>query len=470
MKIQYIKLLWNRVRSSFWFVSAIMAIGAIILCIFTLSIDRLFLKSLTIRGWWLYTGGPDGARTVLSTIAGSMITVAGVVFSITIVVLSLASSQFGPRLIRNFMDQTINQMVLGTFIGTFVFCIIALQNIHDSGEGYFVPYVSVTTGILLGLASLGVLIYFIHSISTSIRANNIIARVCKELKDSIERLYPEEYENDQSMNERTIEDLIEERGYLSEKYYREIDSVASEKSGYLVAYDIDELLEIAVKEDVIIRIDHRPGDFITRNNPLLWIWPDKKLDKKLGKKLNSAFVMGSERTSDQDVEYPVHLLVEIAVRALSPGINDPFTAITCIDWLGEALSKLAGKKIQGPFYFDQNGKIRVIAKPVTFSGVVDAAFTQIRQNAATVPAVSIRLLESIYAIAYQVRRDEHRKVLQNHADMILQSCKENVTGEKDRKDIQERHNRVIKTLNRPVSSREESIIGKLLEQKYSKIL
>ena len=123
MKIQHINLLWNRVQSSFWFVPGMMAIGAIILSIFTLSIDRLLLQSIDIRAWWLYTGGPDGARTLLSTIAGSMITVAGVVFSITIVVLSLASSQFGPRLIRNFIDQRINQMVLGTFIATFVFCI-----------------------------------------------------------------------------------------------------------------------------------------------------------------------------------------------------------------------------------------------------------------------------------------------------------------------------------------------------------
>jgi uncharacterized membrane protein len=444
-------------------VPGIMGMGAIILSIFTLSIDRLLLQSIDIRAWWLYTGGPDGARTLLSTIAGSMITVAGVVFSITIVVLSLASSQFGPRLIRNFIDQRINQMVLGTFIATFVFCIIALQNIRESGAAYFVPHVSVTTGILLSMASLGVLIYFIHDISTSIQANNIIARICRELDDSIERLFPEEYGHEQSVNDRSLEDLTKERGYVSEKYYREIESFAPEKSGYLLAYDMDELLNIAVKEDIVIRVDHRPGDFITGKNPLLWVWPDKRIDEKLGKKLINAFVLGSERTSEQDIEYPVHLLVEIAVRALSPGVNDPFTAITCIDWLGEALSKLAGKKLHGPFYFDQDGKIRVITKPVTFSGVVDAAFNQIRQNVATVPAVSIRLLEAIAAIARQVRQEEHRKVLAQHAGMILRSCKENVTGEEDLKDVQMRYKRVMETLSNPKASHGESILGILSE-------
>ncbi len=449
---------------------ALMTIGAIILSISTLTIDKLYLKSVSIRGWWLYTGGPDGARTILSTIAGSMITVAGVVFSITIVVLSLASSQFGPRLIRNFIDQRINQMVMGTFIATFVFCIIALQNIRDIGDTYFVPYISVTIGILLSMASLCVLIYFIHSISTSIRANNIIARVSVELEESIERIFPEEYGSDRSKNDRSLEDIVEEQGYISEKYYREISSVALEKGGYLVAYDIDELLDIAVKKDILIRVDHRPGDFITGRNPLLWMWPKNRLDEKLGKKLKSAFVIGSERTAEQDIEYPIHLLVEIAVRALSTGINDPFTAITCIDWLGEALSKLAGKKMHDPFYYDQDGKIRVITKPLTFSGVVDAAFNQIRQNADTVPAVSLRLLESIGSIAHQVRRDEHRKVLLHHAEMILRACKENVFGEKDRMDIQDRYNRVFEILTRRESFQEESIIGRSLEKKFSKIL
>jgi uncharacterized membrane protein len=463
-----IKFLLNKVLYSFWFVPIIMTIGAIILSIFTLSIDTLLLQSTDMRGWWLYTGGPDGARTVLATTAGSMITVAGVVFSITIVVLSLASSQFGPRLIKNFIDKRINQMVLGTFIATFIFCILTLQKIRGPDEATFVPNISVTIGIVLGVASLIVLIYFIHSISTSIRANNIIANVCEELDNSIERIFPEESGSDRSMTDRSFEDLTEERGYISEKYYCEIKSIPSEKSGYLLGYDIAELLTIAVKEDILIRIDHRPGDFIVSNNPLLWIWPGKKLDEKLGKMLINTFMVGSERSSDQDIEYPIHLLVEIAVRALSPGVNDPFTAITCIDWLGEALSKLARKKIHGPLYFDEDGKIRVIAKSVTFSGAVDSAFNQIRQNAVTIPAVSIRLLEAIGAIALQVRQDKHRKVVKHHAEMIFRSCEENVSGEKDLEDIQRRYEKVIEILSKPESFYEESILGRYLEKEFSK--
>jgi uncharacterized membrane protein len=459
MKKNYIKRLWNKIRLSFWFVPAIMAIGAVILSVLTLSIDTLLLQSTEMRGWWLYTGGPEGARTVLATIAGSMITVAGVIFSITIVVLSLASSQFGPRLIKNFVDKRINQMVMGTFIATFLFCILTLQKIRESDENFFVPNISVTTGILLGMASLGVLIYFIHSISNSIRANNIIANVCEELDASIERIFPEEYGSEGSKNDLTLKELTEKQGYVAEKYYREIESVASQQSGYLISYNIDELLKIAVKENILIRIDHRPGDFIVVNNPLLWVWPKKRLDEKLEKNLNSIFIMDSERTSEQDIEYPLLLLVEIAVRALSPGINDPFTAITCIDWLGEALSKLARKKVHGPFYFDDDGDMRVIVKPITFSGAVNAAFNQIRQNAGTVPAVSIRLLEAIKAIANQVHRDEDRDVLVEHAGMIYQSCKENMTVEKDLEDIRRRYDHVIDILTRPGSFQEESILG-----------
>ena len=463
MKLRFLNLLWHRIRSSFWFVPALMTFGAIFLSIITLGIDRFWFAPDGNQRWWLFNGGPDGARLLLSTIAGSMITVAGVVFSITIVVLSLASSQFGPRLIRNFMETRINQTGLGTFIGTFVFCIMILQNIGESGDDSFVPLISVYSGTLLSLASLGVLIYFIHSVSTSIRANSIIARVCKELDHAIDKIFPEK-----NQTKEPRDALGEKRGYVAEKYYRDIVPVMSRKRGYIQAIDIDEIVDIAVGEDVIIRIDHRPGDFIVTDNPLLWMWPGKRSGKQLEKKLEKVFVVGSERTSEQDIEYPVHLLVEIAVRALSPGVNDPYTAMACIDWLGEALSKLARRKMHGPFRFDQEGNLRVISKPITFSGAVDAAFNQIRQNSAANPAVSIRLLEAVAAVSYQADENEKSKPLRQHAEMIYRSCRDNVEGEKDMADIQARYERVLEILNKPRLPDGESILGNWIENRFMK--
>ena len=174
-----------------WFLPALLAAAAILLSFLTTAIDKSFLYHESAQRWWLYSGGPDGARAVLSVIAGSMITVAGVVFSITIVVLSLASSQFGPRLIRNFMNVRSNQLVLGTFVATFTYSILVLRIVNATPEARFVPSLSVNLSIMMSLASLGVVIYFIHSIAESIQAQNIIDRVHQDLDEAIDRIFPE---------------------------------------------------------------------------------------------------------------------------------------------------------------------------------------------------------------------------------------------------------------------------------------
>ena len=183
---------WYRFRANFWFIPALIAIAAILLSFTTTAIDNVFINRQHIAPWLLYSGGPDGARTVLSVIAGSMMTVAGVVFSITIVVLSLASSQFGPRLIRNFMDVRANQAVLGIFVATFMYCILGLHGADATQDGHFTPSLSVTIGVFLSLVSLGLLIYFIHNISESIQAETIIARVRRDLEKATDRIFPEQ--------------------------------------------------------------------------------------------------------------------------------------------------------------------------------------------------------------------------------------------------------------------------------------
>ena len=174
MKIK-IRNFWHRLQASFWFLPALLAAAAILLSFVTTAIDKSFLYRESARQWLIYSGGPDGARTVLSVIAGSMITVAGVVFSITIVVLSLASSQFGPRLIRNFMNVRANKMVLGTYVATFIYGVLVLRTVNATVEEIFVPNLSVTIAIVMSLLSLGVLIYFnmIRQNSQSVAAVSI---------------------------------------------------------------------------------------------------------------------------------------------------------------------------------------------------------------------------------------------------------------------------------------------------------
>ena len=433
---------WYRLQASFWFVPALMTAAAILLSFVTTAIDKGFLYREDIQQWWIYRGGPDGARTVLSVIAGSMITVAGVVFSITIVVLTLASSQFGPRLIRNFMNVRANQMVLGTFVANFTYCVLVLRTVNATVEARFVPSFSVTIAIVMSLFGLGVLIYFIHTVSESIQAQNITARVRRDLGNAVDRIFPEKL----GQQENPLNGSIKRDYKIPTTCDREVCQVKAEQSGYLQALDNDALMRIAVEEDLLIHLGYRPGNFITRGSVLVTVWPGEKVDETLSRKINAIFIMGPERTLEQDVEFAISQLVEIAVRALSPGINDPITAITCIDWLGAILCQLASRKMHSSHRYDDKNKLRVICKLFTFEGMVDAAFNMIRQNSQSVAAVSIHLLETISTIAAQTHKAEYRAALLRHAAMVAHGCKGSLSADDDRKDLKKCYEAAVKAL------------------------
>ena len=420
---------WSKFRDSFWFVPTLMAGGATAVAFGSVSIDRSLTKSWVENGW-VFTGGPEGARAVLSVIAGSMITVAGVVFSITIVALTLASSQFGPRLLRNFMRDTANQVVLGTFTATFLYCLLVLRTIRGVEEKTFVPHMSVTIGVLLAVASLGVLIYFIHHVAVSIQVTHVIRAVSNDLHASIDRLFPEELGSEVSSRnrrDRTELDLslIDCEG----------SEVLAKSSGYLQAVDGQRLVEIAREHKCCIRLFYRPGHFVIEDSALCVVFPAPSEIESVSEAVNNAFVLGSVRTTAQDVEFAVSQLVEVALRALSPGINDPFTAVNCIDWLSTALCRVAGRSIPSPYRYDNEGQLRVIAQADSFAGLVETALHQIGQSARPHPMVTIRLLEAIRRIAECVKGPDDMTALKHHGELIWRSSMDGVTDESDRRDV-----------------------------------
>jgi uncharacterized membrane protein len=434
---------WYRLHSSFWFLPALMSCAAFILAFASTTSDKLFNFQSGAQPWLIYSGGADGARTILSVISGSMITVAGVVFSITIVVLSLASSQFGPRLIKNFMNVRANKIVMGTFVSTFIYGILVLRSVDSGPEDKFVPSLSITIAIVMALLSLGVLIYFIHSVSESIRAENIIARVRNDLDRAVDRIFPEKLFQSEDLRH----DSVKPDYHIPRTCDREVCQVRSQSSGYLQAVGNEALMQIALEENLLIHLGYRPGDFITQNSVLVTVWPGNKVDDGLERKINAVFILGPERTLEQDVEFAISQLAEISVRALSPGINDPFTAITCIDWLGAVLCRLANRRMPSSHRYDGQNRLRVICKPFTFEGMVEAAFNMIRQNSGAIPAVSIRLLETIATVAEQTRRQEDRKVLLRQSDMVINECKARLSTDNDREDLDERYRKAVKALN-----------------------
>lgn len=432
MRVQVFKT-WERVRSSFWFLPAVMAGGAMVLAFATVALDTVVTDWLTLDWGLTFTGGAEGASSLLGAIAGSMITIAGVVFSMTLVALSLASSQLGPRLLRNFMRDTTTQMVLGTFVATFLYCLLVLRTVRRAEEIVFVPHLSVALGVLLAVVSVGVLIYFIHHVSVSIQANEIVARVGRELIEGIDRLFPETI----GRGAPRLPTEPPDAEFL-DRFDREARSIGSAGDGYLQFVDGDALVAFAMQEDVVIRLVRRPGDYVVATRPLALVWPGNRVTDQLIERVNSAFALGNQRTSGQDIEFAVNQLVEIAIRALSPGLNDPFTAMTCVDRLGSALCRLAERDMPSPYRHDAQDQLRVITPVFTFPDITDAAFNQIRQYGRSSTAVTIRLLETIAEIAGSAHRPEDRAVLLRHARMIARGSGGGLPEDEDRQVVEER--------------------------------
>ncbi|MBE9200810.1 MULTISPECIES: DUF2254 domain-containing protein [unclassified Nodularia (in: cyanobacteria)] len=429
--------LWDALHTSYWFLPGILAICAVFLAFAMLSLDR----TIGFDDWdWIYTGGPDGAREVLSAIAGSMVSVAATAFSITIVALQLASANFGPRLLRNFMRDTGNQIVLGTFIATFIYCLLVLRAIYGEDYNLFIPHLSVTVSIVLAILSIAVLIYFIHHASTIIQASHVIESVSQDLDKAIDRLFPEKI----GVNPPADQPHLEE---IPPDFQLQAYPIKAHRNGYLQAINDEKLLDIARKYNLLIHVKSRPGNFVVQGSELVMVWPGERVNRKLNHRLQKTFILGKERTEQQDIEFPLQQLVEIALRAISPGINDPFTAIRCIDRLSAGLCNLVQRQFPSPYRYDDHKQLRVIAKSVTFEGIVDQAFNQIRQDSRTDAAVTIHLLNAIALVATYTHNPQYHQVLKRHADMIERGSHQGLPESEDRQNVQDKYHSLIQVLN-----------------------
>lgn len=441
----YLLNLWDAVRTSYWFVPSVFAIFALVLSLVLPQLDHYFAHSKHHLPEWVLTTA-DTARTTLSAMAGAMIAVTGTVFSITIVTLSLTSQQFGPRLLRRFMYDLTTQITLGVFLSTGFYCLLMLR-VVESKETLTAPHLSVVTAVGLTVLSMGMLIVFIHHIAMLIQAPNVVAAVADDLDDAILRLFPEKIGESLNESEANLEDRPEFRSL------EEIEPlvIRSTQDGYVQAIDGNGLIDLAKEKDLIIRLDAQPGQFVSTGSPLAEIWPVGKQDSSedmvdsLTGPLNETFITGVRRTPRQDLNCAVEELVEVAVRSLSPGINDPITAMNCIDYLGAALGRLAERKLPGSYRCDAEGRLRVIAQPVSFSDVLDAAFNQIRQYGRESVAVIIRLLETLTSVADHLVRDEDRTAVEHHGKMIAQTA-EAIPQPYDRDAIDQRYAALAKAL------------------------
>lgn len=375
-----LSILREQLTSSYWFLPALMALGAIALALSMLRLDGEVKQHQIQRLALVYSGGSDGARAVLSAIATSMMSVAGTVFSISITTLTLASQQFGPRLLTNFMRDRGNQVTLGTFLATFLYCLMVLRTVTGQNQG-MVPHLAVTMAVGLALASCGVLVFFIHHVATSIRANSLIATVAADLAAGAERLFPARVGQPQGRGESVFPEQFEKAAI----------AVRTETDGYLQRIDSESLLALVTKHDLLLRIDVHPGDYQMRCDPILLVSPAERMTAGLRKDLLKSFRFGSERSHAQDLGASITQLVEIAVRSLSSN-QVPQTAEQCLDRLGSGLATLADRRLPSPARYDQHGTLRILVRPYSYDSILNTCFDPIRQNGAANTRIMLHLL------------------------------------------------------------------------------
>ncbi|MEZ5317392.1 MAG: DUF2254 domain-containing protein [Vicinamibacterales bacterium] len=422
-----LRYLLAQFRTSLWLVPGGLTLAAIVAAAVFIRLDvAAGLAADTPAG---LASRADGARTILATVASSIATVAGVAFSITIVALVLTASQYSSRVLRNFMRDRTSQVVLGLLVGTFAYCLLVLGAIRTDGETAFVPSYALGAAIALALAALGAFVYFIHHIATAIQASSIAANVAAETVAAIDVLFPE------SIGQPAPAAEAASSAPAAREAAGDWTPVPAVRPGYLQHVDEDDVLAFARDHDVVLRLETGIGGFIVPGAPLVSVAGTRGLDEEAARRLRACFTINRHRTIDQDAAFGIRQLVDVALKALSPGVNDTTTAVTCVDWLSVILARLAGRRLPAADRHDR-GVLRVIARVPTFGSLVGEAFAEIRQNAAGNAAVLGRLLTSAAGLISRVTDADRRAVLRHHAELVLAEARRSLPVPADREAIE----------------------------------
>src|SRR5713226_397851 len=415
------------IRTNLWALPSFMIVLVLGLFAVTYRVDLEADAGRLGLPYWVSSGGPDVARQILIAIAAAVITVAGVVFSITILVLQLASQQFGPRMLRNFIRDLGTQASLGAFVATFVYSILALEVVTDPPQS-FVPHLSTSVAVGLVLIDLGVFIYFIDHVASSIQLTSVVSGIAQDFRTTLAQLQADEWQLVQlGADEDDFATLT--------RTANQGDSIAAQESGFLQAVGYKHLVAIATQSDAVIRLLHRPGHFVVAGQPLARVIPPQAVGP-VSRALVRTHLVGPNRTLTQDPGFAIDQLVEVALRALSPAVNDTFTALNCIDWLGDCLCHAYSQRLPSGIYCDANGNVRVIEPVITYERLLKSATDKIRQAGRGMPAILIRQLENMQKVMTRVSTPGQREVVLHHARMVLSASEESVREESDRRDVQ----------------------------------
>lgn len=380
----------DRLNSSLWFVPSLIVLASVVLAYVVLAID-----STLPNDWWedatgltaLFDVRIGGATATLQAIGGSIITIAGVVFSITIAAMTLAAGQYTSRVLRSFIRDRGNQMVLGVFLGIFVYCLLIMRSLSGISDNSHAPPLSMLISLVLAFVGVATLIYFIHHISMNLQATRIVATIADSALPSIDRHFPDRFE--------PSEDTGADRNMPSGEY-RLI--LRSRRNGYVTGIDFNTLVKVADASDSLVRVYRAPGFFVTEGEALAGIQSADTLDEDVIDDLHDAWSFDSQRTLENDPGYGLRQLVDVALKSLSPALNDTTTGVMCINWIGVMLVRMSGRRLP-PQVISSKETARVLTNAPRMGDFIALGFDQIRQNASGNVAVLKRLLEVLLTLA-----------------------------------------------------------------------
>ena len=418
-----IRKLVSDLGDTFWLMPGLMVLAGALTALACVQLDRSTIIPQWLLEHWLYNGGGTGARTLLGAVAASTIGVAGTIFSITIAALSLAAGQMGPRLLRNFTRDRGVQFTLGAFLGTFSYALIVLRSVRTQSEGEFVPHLSLSVAIFLAFVCVATLVYFVGHMAARINVDTVIELVSDDLQSAIGRLASE----------------TPEPPTPSSGFWRDAVPVIDSRRGYLQQLHQEGLADWAAEHDTAIGLLVRPGGYVFPGAPIAVMKPPTE---GADAAIDDATALGPQRGGSADLEFAVQQLVEVAVRALSPGINDPYTAMSVLNRLGTALCDLVSLHLATGVSM-RDGRVVLVVPRLSYDGLVDGMFHMIRQNAANHVAVLIRLLEVLTAVASCEQDQERVRALRRHADLVLGDAERDVATPEDLADLRKRHVRFV---------------------------
>ena len=375
-----------------------------------------FISDWAPRVLFFSHGDPAVAQVILSDIATSTMTVVSIVFAILLMTLTLASMQFSPRIIVSFARDRVTQWTLGIFLGTFLYCMAALPAAH-SRPAPFAPVLTVMGAIILAVLCVALLLFFIHHISQAISVNHIVDRIATETVAVIDEVMPlPRRDVHMETSDSTVPTVWE-------------TSLENEAAGYIRFVDLKQLLALAASHHVKIQVVRRAGQFVPAGTPLLRVNKADRLSPELASALQASFDFGPTRTLQQDIEFGVLQIVDIALKAISPAVNDPTTAVGCVDQLSRILIRFASREVPEPRLYDLRGVARVHFQWIDFEKLLESAFGQIRMYSKSDVAVSLRLLRALGDIAITSRDGGYRRMLLEHGRRVVAGCSEQMGAE-----------------------------------------